>query len=105
MEALPDAVPGTTLRIVATTDLGASTVPLRASYGETGTCEGIMQLLERENARQETIWFDVGDLVVGNPAYPLLGERPWADVAGLPIAVTATGNHEFDDGLDAGSGT
>ena len=44
---------------------------------------------------------DLGNLVVGNPAYPLLGERPWADVADLPIAVTTAGNHEFDDGLDA----
>ena len=101
MEPLPAAVPGTTLRILATTDLGAATVPLRASYGETGTCEGIVQLLERERARQETLWFDLGDLVVGNPAYPLLGERPWADVVDLPIAVTVAGNHEFDDGLEA----
>jgi hypothetical protein len=39
--------------------------------------------------------------VVGNPSHPLLGERPWSDVADLPIAAAAAGNHEFDDGVDA----
>jgi hypothetical protein len=39
--------------------------------------------------------------VVGTPAYPLLGERPWSEVADLPIAAAAVGNHEFDDGVDA----
>jgi 2',3'-cyclic-nucleotide 2'-phosphodiesterase (5'-nucleotidase family) len=39
--------------------------------------------------------------VVGNPSHPLLGERPWSDVANLPIAAAAAGNHEFDDGVDA----
>jgi hypothetical protein len=98
---LPPALPGTAVRIIATSDLGAAVVPLRASYGETGTCAGIVSLLEHERERQPTIWLDVGDLVVGNPAYQLLGERPWAEVAGLPIAVTVAGNHEFDDGVDA----
>ena len=96
---LPPATPGTELRILATSDLGAATVPLRTSYGESGTCAGILELLEREDV--PAIWLEVGDLVVGNPAYPLLGERPWADVAGLPISAAAAGNHEFDDGVDA----
>jgi hypothetical protein len=74
---LPPALPGTGLRILATSDLGAAVVPMRASYGETGTCAGIVSLLEHE------------------------GERPWADVAGLPIAATVAGNHEFDDGVEA----
>jgi 2',3'-cyclic-nucleotide 2'-phosphodiesterase (5'-nucleotidase family) len=75
-----------------------ATVPLRASYGESGTCAGVVELLEREREGRPAIWLDVGDLVVGSPAYALLGERPWADVAGLPISA---GNHEFDDGVDA----
>jgi hypothetical protein len=95
----PPALPGTTLRIFATSDLGASTVPLRTSYGESGTCAGVLELLEREP--QPAVWLEVGDLVVGNPSYPLLGERPWDEVADLPIAAAAAGNHEFDDGVDA----
>jgi hypothetical protein len=98
---LPPAEPGTALRILATTDLGAHTVPLRTSYGESGTIAGVIALLDRERERQPTIWLDVGDLVVGSPAYPLLGARPWADVADLPIAAAAAGNHEFDDGVAA----
>ncbi len=74
---------------------------MRTSHGLAGTCAGVIALLERERERVAAEWFDVGDLVVGNPAYVLTGERPWEDVAGLPIAVTAAGNHEFDDGLDA----
>src|SRR5215218_3989120 len=92
---------GTALRVLATSDLGANTVPLRTSYGESGTCAGVVSLLEAERERQPTIWLDVGDLVVGSPAYPLLGERPWSKVADLPIAAAAVGNHEFDDGVDA----
>jgi 2',3'-cyclic-nucleotide 2'-phosphodiesterase (5'-nucleotidase family) len=98
---LPAALDGTVLRILATSDLGATTVPLRTSYGESGTCAGVVALLERERERQPTIWLDLGDLVVGTPAYPLLGERPWDEVADLPIAAAAVGNHEFDDGVDA----
>src|SRR5215218_8622943 len=92
---------GTALRVLATSDLGANTVPLRTSYGESGTCAGVVSLLEAERERQPTIWLEVGDLVVGSPAYPLLGERPWEEVADLPIAAAAVGNHEFDDGADA----
>jgi hypothetical protein len=47
------------------------------------------------------VWLELGDLVVGSAAYPLLGERPWGEVAGLPIAAAAAGNHDFDDGVDA----
>ena len=97
---LPAALDGTALRILATSDLGANTVPLRTSYGESGTCAGVVSLLEAERERQPTICLDVGDLVVGSPAYPLLGERPWSEVADLPIAAAAVGNHEFDDGVD-----
>jgi hypothetical protein len=98
---LPPALPGTEARILATTDLGANAVPLPTSYGTSGTLAGIVELLDRERERQPTLWLDVGDLVVGNPSHPLLGERPWADVADLPIAAAAAGNHEFDDGVDA----
>jgi Calcineurin-like phosphoesterase len=89
------------LRILATSDLGATVVPLPASSGEYGTCAGIAERLERERAAQPTVWLDAGDLVVGSPAHPLVGARPWDEVAELPIAAAAAGNHEFDDGLDA----
>jgi 2',3'-cyclic-nucleotide 2'-phosphodiesterase (5'-nucleotidase family) len=91
----------TGLRILATSDLGAATLPLRTSTGESGTCAGVVSLLEREQERGPAVWLDVGDLVVGHPSYPLLGERPWADVAGLPIAAASPGNHDFDDGVEA----
>jgi 2',3'-cyclic-nucleotide 2'-phosphodiesterase (5'-nucleotidase family) len=100
-DPLPPALDGTALRVLSTSDLGATTVPLRTTYGEGGSCAGVVALLERERERQPTIWLDLGDLVVGTPAYPLLGERPWDDMADLPIAAAAVGNHEFDDGLDA----
>src|SRR5829696_2042187 len=101
MGELPPPLPGTALRILATSDLGAAAVPMRTSHGLAGTCAGVAALLERERERVAVEWFDIGDLVVGNPAYVLTGERPWEDVARLPIAVTTAGNHEFDDGLDA----
>ena len=88
------------MRILATTDLGAALVPMRASYGETGTVAGIAALLEREQARQPTLWLDVGDLTVG-PAMALLDSRPWSELADAPIAATAAGNHDFDDGVEA----
>jgi 2',3'-cyclic-nucleotide 2'-phosphodiesterase (5'-nucleotidase family) len=97
MDALPPRAPGTALRILATTDLGTALVPMRASYGETGTCAGIAALLELE---QPAIWLDAGDLTVG-PAMALLDHRPWEEMAGLPIAACAAGNHDFDDGLPA----
>ena len=89
----------TELRIISSSDLGATVVPLPASFGEYGTCAGIERLLGASDV--PTVWLDVGDLVVGSPATPLLGERPWSEVADLPIAAAAAGNHEFDDGLDA----
>ena len=55
---LPPATPDTVLRIVGTTDLGAALVPMRATYGETGTCAGIAALLEEERERRPTIWLD-----------------------------------------------
>src|SRR4051794_31009291 len=88
----------TDLRILATTDLATAVVPMRATYGQTGTVTGIAQMLERERERQPTIWLDVGDLTVG-PAMVLMDERPWDEMADLPIACTAAGNHDFDDGL------
>jgi hypothetical protein len=45
MTNLPPAVPGTSLRILATSDLGAATVPFRTSYGDSGTCAGVVSLL------------------------------------------------------------
>src|SRR4051795_7177261 len=89
------------LRILATSDLGAATWPLRTSYGESGTIAGVVELLERSREKRPTVWLELGDLVVGHPSFPLLGERPWDDVADLPIAAAAAGNHEFDDGVDA----
>lgn len=88
------------LRILATTDLGTAVVPMDATYGRTGTVHGVAELLERERARRPAIWLDVGDLTVG-PAMVLLDERPWDELAALPIACAAAGNHDFDDGLDA----
>jgi 2',3'-cyclic-nucleotide 2'-phosphodiesterase (5'-nucleotidase family) len=100
MEPLPPARPGTALRVLATTDLAGTLVPSRTSYGEGGSCAGVVELLERERDRQPTVWLDAGDFTVG-PTAPLLGERPWADMAALPIAAAAAGNHEFDDGVPA----
>src|SRR5688572_21341441 len=96
----PSPLPGTVLRVIASTDLGAALVPMRGSYGPTGSIAGIVELLERERSRVPTIWLDVGDLTVG-PAMVLLDERPWGELADLPIAATAAGNHDFDDGLGA----
>jgi 2',3'-cyclic-nucleotide 2'-phosphodiesterase (5'-nucleotidase family) len=90
-----------TLRLLATSDLGAATWPLRTSYGRSGTIAGVIELLERSRAKRPTVWLELGDLVVGHPSYPLLGERPWGDVAELPIGAAAAGNHDFDDGMDA----
>ena len=80
MDLLPSARPGTALRVLATTDLAAELVPRRVSWGEGGTCAGVVELLERERERQPTVWLDAGDFTVG-PAAPLLGKRPWADMA------------------------
>jgi 2',3'-cyclic-nucleotide 2'-phosphodiesterase (5'-nucleotidase family) len=88
------------LRILATTDLGTALVPMPATYGQTGTVAGVAALLEREQARQPTLWLDVGDLTVG-PAMALLDSRPWSEMADLPIAAAAAGNHDFDDGVEA----
>ncbi len=88
------------VRILATTDLGAAFVPVPASFGAAGTCAGVAALLERERAHQPTIWLDAGDLAVG-PLDLLLGRRPWAELAELPVAAAAVGNHEFDDGVPA----
>jgi 2',3'-cyclic-nucleotide 2'-phosphodiesterase (5'-nucleotidase family) len=100
MDPLPAALPGTALRILATTDLAAVLAPFRTSYGEGGSCAGMVELLEGERERQPTVWLDAGDFTVG-PAYPLLGSRPWADMGELPIDAAAAGNHEFDDGVPA----
>jgi 2',3'-cyclic-nucleotide 2'-phosphodiesterase (5'-nucleotidase family) len=100
MDRLPAALPGTALRVLATTDLAAVLVPFRTSYGVGGSCAGVVELLEAERERQPTVWLDAGDFTVG-PAYPLLGTRPWADMGALPIDAAAAGNHEFDDGAPA----
>jgi 2',3'-cyclic-nucleotide 2'-phosphodiesterase (5'-nucleotidase family) len=100
MDTLAPALPGTALRILATTDLAAELIPRRVSWGESGTCAGVVELPERERERQPTVWVDAGDLTVG-PAAPLLGRRPWEDIAELPIDAAAAGNHEFDDGVPA----
>ncbi|RLP93706.1 hypothetical protein EAD98_18495 [Micromonospora sp. CV4] len=100
MDALPTARPGTAVRILATTDLGAAFVPLRTSYGTAGTCAGLAELLEWERESQPTLWLDAGDLAVG-PVQPLLGRRPWQELAQLPVDAAAAGNHEFDEGVPA----
>jgi len=100
MDLLPPPMSGTVLRVLSTSDLGAATLPLRASYGEGGTCAGVVALLERERERVPAIWLDLGDFVVGHPS-PVRGVRPWEEVADLPIAAAAVGNHEFDDGMEA----
>jgi 2',3'-cyclic-nucleotide 2'-phosphodiesterase (5'-nucleotidase family) len=101
MDLLPPPLPGTVLRVLSTSDLGAATLPLRASHGEGGTCAGVVALLERERERVPAIWLDLGDFVVGHPSFPVRGERPWEEVADLPIAAATVGNHEFDDGVEA----
>jgi 2',3'-cyclic-nucleotide 2'-phosphodiesterase (5'-nucleotidase family) len=101
MDLLPPPLPGTAVRILSTSDLGGATLPLRASHGESGTCAGIVALLERERERIPAVWLDLGDFVVGHPSFPIRGERPWEEVADLPIAAAAVGNHEFDDGVEA----
>jgi hypothetical protein len=99
MDYLPSSEPGTALRILATSDLGAAFAPMPTSFGQSGTCAGIARLLDRESARQPTVWLDAGDLVVGSPVHTLLGRRPWEEMAELPIVAAAAGNHEFDDGV------
>jgi 2',3'-cyclic-nucleotide 2'-phosphodiesterase (5'-nucleotidase family) len=97
---LPPALPGTALRILATNDLGATFVPVPTSFGASGTCAGIVALLEQERAKQPTFWLDAGDLTFG-PVTPLLGRRPWTEIGALPIAAAAVGNHDLDDGVEA----
>ncbi len=46
MEPLPPARPGTALRVLATTDLAGTLIPSRSSYGEGGSCAGVVELLE-----------------------------------------------------------
>src|SRR5918998_3742334 len=98
MKGLPPAGPGTVLRILSTNDMEATFVPLPTSFGESGSCAGVVELLERERDKQPTIWLDSGDLTVG-PVPPLLGSRPWADVAGFPIAAGPPRKPEFYDGV------
>ncbi|MFG1925113.1 metallophosphoesterase [Cryptosporangium sp. NPDC048952] len=95
---LPPPLPGTALRILATTDLGAAFTPVRTSFGTAGTCAGVEALLAAE--RVPAVWLDAGDLAVG-PTKALLGRRPWPELGALPIAAAAAGNHEFDDGVPA----
>lgn len=87
------------LRIIATTDLGASFIPLRASFGTAGTCAGVARLLDREADQGAAVWLDAGDLAVG-PLSRLLAEQPWRDIGEQPISATVAGNHEFDRGLE-----
>ena len=83
MDPLPPARPGTVLRILATNDMGAAYVAVPTSWGRSGTCAGVAELLERESAQQPTVWLDAGDLTVG-AARALVGERRWDDIARLP---------------------
>lgn len=54
MSALGTALPGTAVRILATTDLGAAFIPVAASLGTAGTCAGVAALLDAERARRPT---------------------------------------------------
>jgi hypothetical protein len=58
MHPLPPARPDTLLRILATSDLGAALAPMPTSFGQSGTCAGIVELLEREseNASLRSGW-------------------------------------------------
>jgi hypothetical protein len=58
---LPPRLPGTAVRILATSDLGANAVPLRTTTGPGGTIHGVAALLERE---ESALWLDLGDFVV-----------------------------------------
>jgi hypothetical protein len=78
------------LRILATNDMGAAFVGVETSWGASGTCAGVAELLEREAASRPAVWLDSGDLAVG-AAHPLVGERRWDDVARLPVAAAAAG--------------
>jgi hypothetical protein len=100
MSHLPPARQDTVLRVLATNDMEGTFVPLPTTFGESGSCAGVIELLEEERAKQPTIWLDAGDLTVG-PLPPLLGARRWTDIGNLPIAAAAAGNHEFDDGVPA----
>ncbi|GAA3610303.1 hypothetical protein GCM10022419_114130 [Nonomuraea rosea] len=66
----------------------------------SGTGTGVERMLRSERERQPTVWLDAGDLTVG-PGAQLLGERPWQEVAGLPLVAAAAGNHDFDEGVTA----
>jgi 2',3'-cyclic-nucleotide 2'-phosphodiesterase (5'-nucleotidase family) len=85
------------LRLLATNDLLGRVVPLPASWGEGGSAHGVAQLLERERRLGSAVWLDSGDLSVGG-LDALFGRRALDDLAQLPVAAAAVGNHEFDDG-------
>jgi len=72
MVVLRPTEPGTVLRILATSDLGAAFVPMSTSFDQSGTCAGVVEVLHQERARQPTVWLNAGDLVVGNPMYQVL---------------------------------
>jgi hypothetical protein len=78
MDPLPAALPGTAVRVLATTDLAGVLVPFQDQLRGGGSCAGAVELLEAERERQPTVWMDAGDLTVG-PTYPLLGRRAWAE--------------------------
>jgi 2',3'-cyclic-nucleotide 2'-phosphodiesterase (5'-nucleotidase family) len=88
------------LRLLATNDLLGCVVPLPASWGEGGSAHGVAHRLEREQAAGPALWLDSGDLSAGGPD-ALFGVRTLDDIAALPLAAAAAGNHEFDDGPDA----
>ena len=97
---LPPRAPGSALRLLATNDLLGRVVPLPASWGAGGSAHGVAQLLEHAQAAGPALWVDSGDLAAGGPD-ALFGGRALTDMAALPIAAAAAGNHEFDDGVAA----
>jgi 2',3'-cyclic-nucleotide 2'-phosphodiesterase (5'-nucleotidase family) len=97
--SLPSRVPGTELRLLATNDLLGTVLPLPTTYGHGGSVHGVVHLLDQERERGPVLWVDSGDLSVGG-ASGLFGDRALDDIAELPLAASAAGNHDFDDGAD-----
>ncbi|ATU95082.1 metallophosphoesterase [Phyllobacterium zundukense] len=94
---LPERAPGTAIRLLATGDLLGTIIPLPATYGIGGSVHGVAQLLDQERERGAALWLDSGDLTVGG-RLSLWGGNTLDDIASLPIAASAVGNHDLDEG-------
>lgn len=94
---LPKRTPGTAIRLLGTGDLLGTIVPLPATYGMGGSVHGVAQLLDQERERGTALWLDTGDLTLGG-RQSLWGDSTLDDIVGLPIAASAVGNHDLDEG-------